>query len=273
VAGRSLEASVGRASARSLLIELFVFGVKQARACLFPGIFISILLLSNYVPLFGLARYDFIFVGAVLAQVALVALKVETRDEALTLFAFHLLGILLEVFKTNPAIGSWSYPEEGFFEVWDVPLYSGFMYASVASYMCQAWRLLDIELENYSSYALSVPLSAGIYLNFFTHHFVPDFRWVLAFGVFVVFFRTRVLFTVTRGRRSIPLVLSFVLIGFFVWVAENVSTYFGAWSYPGQLGGWEVVSLNKISSWCLLVIVSFVIVADLKHARAGRRKA
>ncbi len=101
-----MEASVGRASARSLLIELFVFGVKQARACLFPGIFISILLLSNYVPLFGLARYDFIFVGAVLAQVALVALKVETRDEALTLFAFHLLGILLEVFKTNPAIGS-----------------------------------------------------------------------------------------------------------------------------------------------------------------------
>jgi uncharacterized membrane protein YoaT (DUF817 family) len=58
-----------------------------------------------------------------------------------------------------------------------------------------------------------------------------------------------------------------------VWVAENVSTYLGAWSYPGQLGGWEVVSLNKISSWCLLVIVSFVIVADLKYARADHRKA
>ena len=264
---KAVDAGFEKASSKTVLAELFVFGLKQARACLFPGIFISILLLSNYVPLFGMARYDFIFVGAMLAQGALVALKIETRDEVLTLFAFHLLGILLEVFKTNPAIGSWSYPEEGFFEVWDVPLYSGFMYASVASYMCQAWRLLDIELDRYPSYALSVPLSAGIYLNFFSHHFIPDLRWVLAAGVLVVFFRTKVLFTATSRRRSMPLVLSFVLIGFFVWVAENVSTYLGAWSYPGQLGGWEVVSFQKISSWCLLVIVSFVIVADLKHVK------
>ncbi len=269
MAGRSLEASAGRASARSILAELVVFGIKQARACLFPGIFISILLISSYVPLFGVARYDFIFVGAVLAQVVLVALRIETRDEVLTLCAFHLLGIVLEVFKTNPAIGSWSYPEGGFFEVFGVPLYSGFMYASVASYMCQAWRLLDLELKNYPPYALSVPLSTGIYLNFFTHHFIPDLRWVLAAGVVAVFFKTRVLFTVTRRRRSMPLVLSFVLIGFFVWIAENLSTYFGAWAYPNQAAGWEVVSLAKISSWCLLVIVSFVIVADLKHARSA----
>src|SRR3712207_8701203 len=54
---------------------------------------------------------------------------------------------------------SWSYPEQGFFEVFGVPLYSGFMYASVASYMCQAWRLLDLDLKNYPPYALSVPRS------------------------------------------------------------------------------------------------------------------
>ncbi|HKH12794.1 MAG TPA: DUF817 domain-containing protein [Rubrobacter sp.] len=266
-----MEVGVGGRSARALLTEIFAFGLKQARACLFPGIFITILLLSSHVPLLGLARYDFIFLGAVLAQAALVAFGVESRDEVLTLCAFHLLGVVLEVFKTNPAIASWSYPEEGFFEVFDVPLYSGFMYASVASYMCQAWRLLDLDLENYPPYALSVPLSIGIYLNFFTHHFIPDLRWVLAAGVFIVFFKTRVLFTATHRRRSMPLVLAFVLIGFFVWIAENLSTYLGAWTYPGQAGGWEVVSLQKISSWCLLVIVSFVIVADLKHARAGRR--
>ena len=220
-------------------------------------------------PLFGLARYDFIFIGAVLAQVALVVLKIESRDEVLTLCAFHALGIVLEVFKTHPAIGSWSYPEEGFFEVFGVPLYSGFMYASVASYMCQAWRLLDLELKNYPPYALSVPLSVGIYLNFFTHHFVPDLRWLLAAGVVLVFYRTKILFTATDRRRSMPLVLSFVLIGFFVWIAENLSTYLGAWAYPGQIYGWEVVSLQKISSWCLLVIVSFVIVADLKNVKKG----
>ena len=266
-----MEVGVGGRSAKALLTELVVFGLKQARACLFPGIFIAILLLSSHVPLFGLARYDFIFVGAVLAQVALVAFGVESRDEVLTLCAFHALGVVLEIFKTNPAIASWSYPEEGFFEVFGVPLYSGFMYAAVASYMCQAWRLLDLDLENYPPYALSVPLSVGIYLNFFTHHFVPDARWLLALGVFAVFFKTKVLFTATDRRRSMPLVLSFLFIGFFVWIAENLSTYLGAWTYPGQSGSWELVSLQKISSWCLLVIVSFVIVADLKHARAGRR--
>jgi uncharacterized membrane protein YoaT (DUF817 family) len=266
-----VEVGVGGRPAKALLTEIFVFGIKQARACLFPGIFIAILLLSSHVPLFGMARYDFIFVGAVLAQVALVAFGVESRDEVLTLCAFHALGVVLEIFKTNPAIASWSYPEEGFFEVFGVPLYSGFMYAAVASYMCQAWRLLDLDLENYPPYALSVPLSVGIYLNFFTHHFVPDARWLLALGVFAVFFKTKVLFTATDRRRSMPLVLSFLFIGFFVWIAENLSTYLGAWTYPGQAGGWEVVSLQKISSWCLLVIVSFVIVADLKHARAGRR--
>jgi uncharacterized membrane protein YoaT (DUF817 family) len=269
--GRAAGAGFERASAKDLLTELFVFGLKQARACLFPGIFISILLLSSHVPLLGFARYDFIFVAAVLTQVALVALGIETRDEVLTLCAFHLLGVVLEVFKTNPAIGSWSYPEQGFFEVFGVPLYSGFMYASVVSYMCQAWRLLDLDLKNYPPYALSVPLSIGIYLNFFTHHFIPDLRWILAAGVFVVFFRTRVLFTATSRRRSMPLVVSFLFIGFFVWIAENLSTYLGAWTYPGQAGGWEAVSLQKISSWCLLVIVSFVIVADLKHARSGRQ--
>jgi uncharacterized membrane protein YoaT (DUF817 family) len=68
-----------------------------------------------------------------------------------------------------------------------------------------------------------------------------------------------------------PLVLSFLLIGFFIWVAENYSTYFGAWVYPHQRGGWRGVSLHILSSWFLLVIVSFILVADLKHVREKLR--
>jgi uncharacterized membrane protein YoaT (DUF817 family) len=218
-----------------------------------------------------MARYDFIFLAAVAAQVVLLTLKIESRDEVLTLCAFHVLGLLLELFKTHPAIGSWSYPEEGFFEVGDVPLYSGFMYASVASYMCQAWKVMDLRLTSYPPYWASVPLCVLIYLNFFMHHFVWDLRWVLAIAVLIVFWRTRVYFTTTR-RRSMPVVLAFGLIGFFVYLAENVSTYLGAWAYPDQLSEWNPVALAKISSWTLLVIISFVIVADLKHARAGRNE-
>jgi uncharacterized membrane protein YoaT (DUF817 family) len=60
-----------------------------------------------------------------------------------------------------------------------------------------------------------------------------------------------------------------LLIGFFVWVAENLATFFGAWVYPNQQKAWALVSASKINSWSLLVIVTFIIVADLKHVREG----
>ena len=62
-------------------------------------------------------------------------------------------------------------------------------------------------------------------------------------------------------------VKEFFLVGFFIWVAENISTYFGAWVYPEQRAGWQIVSFGKISSWTLLVIISGMIVADLKQFR------
>jgi uncharacterized membrane protein YoaT (DUF817 family) len=88
--------------------------------------------------------------------------------------------------------------------------------------------------------------------------------------VFVVFWRTRVHFTVVGKRRRMPLILSFGLIGLFIWIAENISTYLGAWVYPEQQSAWRVVASGKITSWFLLVIVSFLIVADLKHMREQR---
>lgn len=64
-----------------------------------------------------------------------------------------------------------------------------------------------------------------------------------------------------------PMVLAFFLIGFFVWVAENIATFFGAWVYPNQAHEWAIVGPAKISSWALLVIISFIIVAALKRHR------
>jgi len=52
-----------------------------------------------------------------------------------------------------------------------------------------------------------------------------------------------------------------VLIAFFIWLAENMATYLGGWAYPDQSERWNWVSIEKISSWALLVIVSFLIVA------------
>ena len=254
---------------RVFLHEFFVFGFKQARACVFAGLFFLVLLFSRHVHFVGLARYDFILVATMLIQFALLAARIETLAEAAVLAVFHALGLGLELFKTQPGIHSWSYPEPGILKIGLVPLFSGFMYAAVASYMCQSWRIMKLRLTGYPAHALSISISAAIYVNFFTHHFIGDFRWWLVAAVVVVFARTRVHFTVLERERAMPMVLSFVLIGFFVWVAENMATFLGAWVYPNQRTGWSAVDASKISSWSLLVIVTFIIVADLKHVREG----
>ncbi len=252
---------------RNFALEFLVFGIKQARACVFAGSFFALLFLSSHIPLFGLARYDFLFLAAILIQAALYLLRIENFTEIKVISLFHIVGMVLELYKTSPAVGSWSYPEEAFFKIATVPLFSGFMYAAVGSYISLSWKYMKLSLENAPNYLLSVALSVLIYLNFFTHHFLPDFRWLLMALVFILFYRTRVYFTVIKKRRWMPMNLAFVLIAFFIWIAENISTYFGAWKYPDQIHEWTLVGFGKISSWSLLVIISFIIVAYLKHYR------
>ena len=248
-----------------LMYEFLIFGLKQARAAIFAGSFFVLLFLSNYLPLGGLPRYDFLFITAVLIQIILYFSKLETKDELKVICMFHVIGLALELYKTSPGVGSWSYPEDAFFKFYTVPLYSGFMYAAVGSYITQAWRIFKLELTNYTNYIWSVILCALIYINFFTNHYVYDIRLFLIVAVFIFFWKTRVYFTVTDKRRWMPLNLAFILIAFFIWVAENISTYLGAWQYPYQVHTWNVVSIQKVTSWFLMVIISFILVAYLKH--------
>src|SRR5699024_10567523 len=67
-----------------------------------------------------------------------------------------------------------------------------------------------------------------------------------------------------RRRYRMPLAVSFVLIGFFLWLAENAGTLLGAWQYPNQVQIWEMVHAGKWGSWALLVSLSFMLVAVLK---------
>jgi uncharacterized membrane protein YoaT (DUF817 family) len=245
--------------------EFLLFGVKQAAACVFAGSFMFLLAISGHLSIPGLARYDFLFLSAIAIQIVLVAVRLENWREVAVLSLFHLVGVGLELFKTSPSVRSWSYPEPAFFHLKTVPLYSGFMYASVASYVMQAWRLMRLRITEFPPFPLAVGLSAAIYANFFTNHYIVDLRWPLAAAVLILFRRTQVHFTVTNTVRRMPLALSFLLIGFFIWVAENIATYFGAWQYPHQKREWAIVGPTKISSWMLLVIISFIVVAALKE--------
>ncbi len=247
------------------LTQLIYFGREQALSCIFPVVIFSSLALTQVLPLPFLPRYDWLLLIFLLMQWWMVHIGLETKDELKVITLFHLIGLALEIFKVN--MGSWSYPEEGYMKILGVPLYSGFMYASVVSYLCQAWRRLDVQLVKWPSFLLVVPLAAAIYLNFFVHHFWIDIRWWLSALVLVVFWRSWVTYEVNGSRYRMPITLSFTLIGFFIWVAENIATFFGAWQYPDQTDAWSLVHLGKVSSWLLLVIVSFLIVATLKQVK------
>ena len=259
--------SSGLGGIARFLVEFLYFGAKEARACLFAGLFFAAVFLMPRHGLMGVPRYDALLVLALAIQGLMLWAKLETLDEAKSICLFHVVGFALEVFKTSAGIQSWSYPDFAYTKLFGVPLFSGFMYAAVGSYIIQAWRLFDLRIRHHPPYWMANLVAVAIYANFFTHHYVGDFRWYLAACVLGLYARATVVFRPFDRDRSMPLLLAFVLIGFFIWLAENVATFFGIWSYPHQIGAWAIVHVGKWSSWSLLVIMTFTIVAGLKHIK------
>jgi uncharacterized membrane protein YoaT (DUF817 family) len=249
------------------LREFLYFGIKEARACLFVVLFFAAVFTVPRAGLFGLPRYDVLLVVALGIQGWMLATKLETWDEFKAICLFHVVGFALEVFKTSPSIGSWSYPDAAYTKLFGVPLFAGFMYAAVGSYVIQAWRLFDLRVRHHPPHWMAALVAILIYANFFTHHYIGDYRWYLAACALGLYARSSVVFRPLDRDRSMPLLLAFVLIGFFIWIAENISTFFHVWSYPNQIGAWAAVHVGKWSSWALLVVMTFTIVANLKHIK------
>ncbi|MEO6523276.1 MAG: DUF817 domain-containing protein [Mucilaginibacter sp.] len=255
------------AKVKTYVRHLIVFGIQQALCCLFPVLVFASLALSH---LFTgvLPRYDFMLLMCIIIQIALYFTKIETRDEVFVICVFHLLGLAMELFKVH--FHSWSYPEAAHTKFFGVPLYSGFMYASVASYMCQAWRRLDLSIINWPNHVWARVVGGCIYINFFSNHFIHDARYLIGIFVVLLFRKANVLFRIQNSIYRIPVILSFMLIGFFIWLAENIATRLGAWQYAYQHKAWQLVNFQKLSSWAFLVIVSFIIVAELKMLKDKR---
>jgi uncharacterized membrane protein YoaT (DUF817 family) len=250
------------------VLELCYFVAKEARACLFVALFFLSVFTVPRAGLFGIPRYDALLIIAIAIQGWMLWAKLESWDEVKAITLFHLVGFCLELFKTSAGIQSWSYPDFAYTKLFGVPLFAGFMYASVGSYIIQAWRLFDMRIRHHPPYWMGAAIAGAIYANFFTHHFIPDLRWYLAACALGLYARTTVIFRPYDRERTMPLLLAFVLIGFFLWLAENISTFYGIWRYPNQMGAWTAVHWSKWSSWSLLVIMTFTIVANLKHIKA-----
>lgn len=251
--------------------ELLWFGAKQAWACLFGGLMLALLVATWWLWPEGafMARYDVVTVGAMLIQAALLLSGLETRREAAVIALFHIVGTAMELFKT--ATGSWVYPGASVLHLGGVPLFTGFMYASVGSYIARAWRLFEFRFSRHPRWSLSLWLALAIYANFFADHFGADIRGTLFLAVALLFGPTVVHFRVRQRYRRMPLLLGLALVALFIWLAENLGTFTRAWAYPSQRHAWHPVPPTKIGSWLLLMIISYVMVSALYRHRLGRR--
>ncbi len=245
----------------SFLYEFVRFGLKQAWACLFGGLMVVLLVSSFllYPKNASVARYDFIVFVSFAIQIILIWLKLETWEEAKVIFIFHGVGTAMEIFKT--ATGSWAYPEPSLLRIGGVPLFTGFMYASIGSYMARAWRLFEFRFSKYPPLSSTLILSAFIYLNFFTDHFGIDFRVFLFAAFMFLYGRSWIYYKIHTRYRRMPILVSTFLVSIFIWFAENIGTATKAWVYPNQQHVWQMVSVSKLGSWYLLVIISAVLVS------------
>ncbi|MCZ8260811.1 MAG: DUF817 family protein, partial [Beijerinckiaceae bacterium] len=167
--------------------EFLAFGLKMAWASLYAGIMLALILGTKFLwqPGWPLARYDFLTLAAATTQILLLAFRLETPREALVILIYHLVGTIMEIFKLK--MGSWAYPEPGLLKLGGVPLFTGFMYACVGSFMVRAIRLFDMRFDPYPPFWTTALLAGAIYVNFFTHHYVVDLRYPLMAATLLLF--------------------------------------------------------------------------------------
>lgn len=266
-----LEAYTPAPGLPSWTYEFALFGFKQGWACLFGGLMLAMLLGTHLLwPADApIARYDALTLGAIAIQATMLLFRLETLSEAKVILAFHIVGTIMELFKT--AYGSWTYPEPSMLRIANVPLFSGFMYACVGSYLARVWRIFDFRFPGYPPALATYALAAAVYINFFAHHWLPDVRLALFTAMALLFYRTKVVFRVWREDRAMPLLLGWFLVALFIWFAENIATFSRAWIYPSQSDGWALVSPTKLGAWYLLMYISFVLVAALHRTRISSR--
>lgn len=241
------------------LREFVLFGLKMAWSCLFGATMLALMIATHFAWPHNspVHRYDFLFGAALIIQATMLWSRLESFDELKVILLYHLTGTVMEVFKTH--MGSWIYPEPSIFHVGGVPLFTGFMYGSVGSFIARAIRVFDMRFSYYPKAWATWLLAIAIYINFFTHHYVWDARYVIFAVCTLLFWRSFVYFRVDQRVLSMPFLLAGGLTAFFLWLAENIGTYTHTWAYPGK--GWHLVSLQKMGAWGLLLIISLVTVS------------
>jgi len=252
------------------LQNIWSFTLKFLNAGIFGLIMVFFIILTSYwYPDIGLHRLDFLFIVAIVTQIILVATKMEEPKEVVVILAFHFVATCMELFKTSGSVGSWTYPgvDEAVIKLYTVPLFAGFNYGAVGSFIARLWRIFDLRFTRYPPLWVTFILAVAIYTNFISQHFIYDIRYILMALVLVFFGLTKMHFKVNGKYYAAPVLVVQFFAAFLIWIGENVGTYTSAWLYPNQMNGWELVETSKIGSWFLLWVVSFVLVTVAHRPR------
>lgn len=252
---------IGQMKKQISWIIQFVF--IQANSCIFGiSLLLLIVLTAQFYPQqSAFSRIDFLSISAILIQILFVIFKVEALKESIMIFIFHFLGMGMEVFKTK--VGSWHYPNNGYLFIAMVPIFTGFMYASVGSYILRMQRNFRCTFTAYPHYSWVILLGTLVYINFISHHYMVDLRWWLVVSSIVIFRKTRVTLYFSTGKMTIPYLSVLLSIGLLLWVAENIGSFYAIWRYPHQQDVWHWVSPQKIIAWYLLTFTLLAVIDSL----------
>jgi uncharacterized membrane protein YoaT (DUF817 family) len=246
-----------------------LFLKKQAYCALFGGVLLFFIGITYYVNPGDINRYDFLFIIAVCTQVLLLLFKYESLREFYVILTFHVLALIMEVYKVG--IGSWTYFGGGNISLFGVPLFTGFMYSAIGSYMYRAWKINKFRFKNYPKPTHLITLLVFIYINFFTNHFLYDFRYILLVVSGIIFYKTRFFVELTDKRIQVHPLLANALTAFVIWISEQFGTFYRLWAYPNQIHTWTFVSFNKYISWYLLLIFSFSIISLFNYKKTYKK--
>lgn len=216
---------------------------------------------------YGFFRYDYLLFYALLIQVCLLYLKLESWAEAKVIALFHIMAMLMEIFLTHPQIASWQYPQPAVFKIMTVPLFAGFMYSAVGSFFARSLRLYQVSFLKLPSFANMLSLAVLSYINFMSKFFIPDIRNVLFFWSIIIFWKTKIRFQLQQYQIQLPMLPILLILAFIIWVAENISTFYKIWLYPSQVDAWHMVGWGKLGSWYLLLLLSLVLVLKILGQR------
>ncbi len=246
---------------KKTLSFLYNLGTELVKSSLFGILFFLCFGFGKYITSFGLMLADFMFISVIVIQIILIATRYESWKECRIILIYHFLGFVMEAFKTHPSIWSWHYQYMGFFTILNVPLYSGFMYSAIGSFLFQAMHRLRLQFEHFPKFSIALLIVSLIYINFFTHHFIYDIRYFLLIIIIAITYKTYTYFMLNGEKYRMHTLLNLFLAASCIWIAENIATFLGVWLYPNQEWGWSPVSIHKILSRFLLFILSAVIVS------------